>query len=305
MRSSTDTHRPLLDTEELARLQRITLQQRDRRRLTHASYAGAHRTALRGHGMELHDVRPYQPGDDIRHMDWRATARSGRATSKVFVEERGRSLFLIVDRRPSMMFGTRRELKAATAARAAAIHAFSALAEREAVAGVVLEDRPQLYPPARTVEGVLPLLHAAAAPPYHGPRQRDAGARFELPPLVARRAGRGATVCMISDFDDVADGRAALADYLPPGGAGYALAAVRVVDPAEEHLEDTGVMRLISPATGEPTWVDTGNARLRERYRAHMAQRAARLQALCRRHGIALTVITNSGDTVRQLGPLP
>lgn len=301
----TDTNRPLIDTAELDRLQRIVLEHRDRRRsMPHAAYAGPHRSALRGQGMELQDMRAYRPGDDIRHMDWRATARSGKPMTKVFIEERERSLFLIVDRRPSMMFGTRRELKAATAARVAALRAFSAVAEREAVAGVVLEDEPRYFHSARTVDGVLPLLQAAAAPPHRSSPRRGTVNRNGLAAFIARCAPRGASIWMISDFDDVAGADVALSKYLPPAPTACDLTAIHIVDRAEQKLEDTGRMRLISPATGQAVDVDTGRADLRVRYRAHMAERAARLRAQCRRHGAMLAVITNEGDTLRQLGRL-
>ncbi|MCC6303341.1 MAG: DUF58 domain-containing protein, partial [Gammaproteobacteria bacterium] len=165
---------PLLDAEEFERLRQLALHYRSRSgRARQSPGPGRHHTATRGQGIELHDVRPYQPGDDVRHMDWRATARSGRPITKVFVEEHARRLFLFVDRRPGMMFGTRRELKAATAARAAALLAFSALAEREPVAGLVFGEEIGHHAPAYSPEGVLPLLRqAAAAPPSAAERAR-------------------------------------------------------------------------------------------------------------------------------------
>jgi uncharacterized protein (DUF58 family) len=91
----------LISDAELERLRLITLQHRSRRYriLPVAAPGGSRPSHWRGHGMELHESRPYQAGDDIRHLDWRATARSGKATTKVFVEERARNLFLLIDRR--------------------------------------------------------------------------------------------------------------------------------------------------------------------------------------------------------------
>jgi len=295
---------PLLDTAELERLQQIAQHYRGRGRHTRqAPGPGKHHSLARGQGMELHDVRPYQPGDDIRSLDWRATARSGRPVTKIFVEEHARRLFLLIDRRPGMMFGTRRELKAATAARVAALLAFTALAEREAVAGLVLDEPVRHYPPARTLEGMLPLLqHAAAAPP-------EAPARMYAPPqeasrdALARQSAASAMAYLIGDFADVADGQAMLADYLPEGARLHAV-AIRIVDAAEQELPAAGVLRLAAPAGGPPVIVDTADTALRQRYRARMAAREATLRAACARHNVPLHTVSNRLDLLPQLEPL-
>jgi uncharacterized protein (DUF58 family) len=297
---------PLLDVAELERLQQIALHYRGRgRRMRQAPGPGRHQALARGQGMELYDVRPYQPGDDIRHLDWRATARSGRPVSKIFVEEHTRRLFLLVDRRPGMMFGTRRELKAATAARIAALLAFTALAERDTVAGLVLDTATRHYAPARTPAGVLPLLrHAAAAPPpphavdhvFPSPR-----AAMHAPSL--RTLAAGALIYLIGDFADVADGQATLADYLPPVADPRAV-AIRVVDAAEQELPDAGRLRLAAPAGGRPVVVDTSDPSLRQRYRARMVARAQALRAACARQRIPLHTVSTRLELLPQLEPL-
>lgn len=293
---------PLLEPAELERLQQLALQYRSRSgRARQAPGPGRHPSLARGQGMELHDVRPYQPGDDIRSLDWRATARSGRPITKVFVEEHARRLLLFIDRRPGMMFGTRRELKGATAARIAALLAFTALAEREAVAGLVLDADARHYAPARTLEGVLPLLlHAAAAPP--SPRAA-APLREATQSALLRASAAGATIYLIGDFADVADGQAALADYLPPV-ANLRAIAIRIVDAAEQELPEAGTVRLAAPAGGPPVRVDTADAALRRRYRERMAARDAVLRAACARHSIPLHTISNRLELLPQLEPL-
>jgi uncharacterized protein (DUF58 family) len=297
---------PLLDAAELERLQQLALQYRSRSgRARQSPGPGRHHGALRGQGMELHDVRPYLPGDDVRHMDWRATARSGRPITKVFVEENARRLFLFIDRRPGMMFGTRRELKATTAVRVAALLAFTALAEREAVAGLVLDAPVRHYAPARSLEGVLPLLrHAAAGPPAPNATAR-AGAplREATRGALIRQSAAGATVYLIGDFADVADGQASLADYLPESGRLHAV-AIRIVDAAEQELPAAGTVRLAAPAGGAPALIDTSDAELRRRYRARMAARDAALRAACARHNIPLHTISNRLELLPQLEPL-
>src|SRR3990172_1873062 len=165
---------PLLSTAELERLQRQTLMHRGRRRTTAGAYAGPAPSIFRGRGMELEDVRAYQPGDDVRHMDWRATARTNRPITKVFRDERQQMIYLVIDRGPTMFFGTRGELKAASAARVAAVLAFSALAPQERVAGLISDPAgEQAFPKTRGLAGALKLLQAAAAP---APRNLARGA---------------------------------------------------------------------------------------------------------------------------------
>lgn len=300
---------PLLDDAEFERLRLIALQYRSRHRAAGRG-AGIHASRQRGPGMDLHDSRPYQPGDDVRHMDWRATARSARPVAKMFVAERRRDVRLFVDRRPAMMFGTRHELKAATAARVAALLAFQALAAQGAVGGLVFEDRAHPHPARGTLPGVLPLLRAAAAPPRRNPfrnpslEQTHRTGNGLLPPDIA---APGATLYLISDFHDVIAGTAALADYLPADharGGGIEVIAVRIVDDAEQRMRPAGTLRLVPPGGGAPVVVDTDDADLRRRYEVRAAQRAAAFAGECALHGVALLTITNCRDLHPQVEPL-
>ena len=299
MQHLTD-HAPLLGHDELERLQGYILERRDRRRAVSSLYNGPALSHHRGHGMDLHDVRPYQPGDDIRHMDWRATARSNKPTTKVFLEERQHSLLLVVDRRPTMRFGTKGELKAASAARAASIMAFTALAARERVSGLILENTMIHYPSARTLEGVLPLVQAAAAPlrisnpapqiPFH--------AIYEQ---LFRHAERGTTVYLISDFHDVDEQHATALSWLAER---FETLAIRIVDPAEISMQGAGRMRITSPISGKTVVIDTDDSDIRHRYDEKMTQRTAQLQRLFAGAGIQFITIHNNKDIFQQLNPI-
>ncbi len=291
----------LLSTAELEQLQQRVLQHRQHQaRPLDTPYAGAFNSLHRGHGMELHDVRPYQAGDDIRHMDWRATARSGKATSKVFLAERQRSLFLVIDRRPSMQFGSRVELKATTAARCAAILAFSALAARERVAGVVLGNEAQFFSSSQTLEGTLPLLQAAAAP-LNTTTQTRPPVLNTLFEKISHTAERGSSLMLISDLHDIEESdQPALLDI----ASRFESIALRITDPAEERLEACGKIRLISPLTGNSHIIDTNNASLREAYAKTMQQRRHTLRQLCLRSQLPLHTLYNHRDTLQQLTQL-
>ena len=121
--------------------------------------AGPTVSSFRGRGMEYAESRPYTPGDDVRHIDWRVTARTGRAHSKVFQSERDRVTLLVVDRAPAMQFGTRQRLKSVQAARLAATLAWAAFAEGDRIGACSGNER---VPPARGRRGVLRTLDALA-----------------------------------------------------------------------------------------------------------------------------------------------
>ena len=287
---------PLLSTADLEQLQFRILEQP--RRSTHRAASpilGQRPSVFRGHGMELEDVRAYQAGDDVRHMDWRATARSGKPIMKIFREERSQGLFLMIDRRPAMHFGTRGELKAATAARSAAILAFSALAARDRVAGMVVEDDEKFFPGARDINNVLQLLRAASAPLHTG-GQRTAPMGTLLA-QIDRAAGRGASVCLISDFKDM---RAEHMPLLLQLTASHEVMALQIIDPAEEMLPDAGKLRMTAP-NHETFVIDTADAGLRARYAQAMAKQHADLARLFARTGISLQCLYTHKDTFEQL----
>lgn len=286
----------LLSTTELEQLQWRVLERRSlSRHAVAAPFAGRQISAFRGRGMELEEVRAYQPGDDVRRMDWRATARTGRPVVKVFREERSRGLFLLIDRSPAMRFGTRGELKAARAARVAAILAFSALAGRESVAGIVAGDREEFFPPVRTLEGTLALLRAACAPLIEG------YASLAIERLIeqsGRAAERGSSICLIGDFAQWHE------QHVPPLmqlATRHEVLAVRVIDPGEEELPNAGKLRIVSPTTGRTGIVDTADPKLRHRYAQMMAERAAALEALFMRAGIALRRVYTHRDIFEQM----
>ena len=172
-------------------------------------------SAFRGRGMEYAESRPYTPGDDVRHIDWRVTARTGRAHSKVFQSERDRVTMLLVDRAPSMYFGTRVRLKSVQAARLAAVLAWAAQAEGDRLAAAA---GTELVPPARGRRGVL--------------RTLDALARWSSAPAIDPDPGRDASA---GAADALARALGAANRVLHPGSHVLVLADLRSVDVALEQ----------------------------------------------------------------------
>lgn len=286
---------PLLTASELERLRLQTLDHWHRQvRRSSLVHSGPLPSLFRGHGLDIYDRRPYQPGDDIRHLDWRATARSGRPLTRVFLEERGRSLFLIVDRRPPMHYGSRREPKAASAARVAAILAFTALAAGERVGALLLEEKGRLFPASGRRSAIAHMLEGAAAPLQTG--LRDAASLRTLWPEIVRSCAPGTDLCLISDFHD-------LDEYPPPVlhalNARSTVHAFQVRDAAEEVLPRAGLLRV--RARGGTCLVDSDDPGLQRRYaqaRRHHHDLLARRLADA---AIPLHLVYNHEDTFRQL----
>jgi uncharacterized protein (DUF58 family) len=161
---------------------------------------GPRASRFRGRGMEFSEVRAYQAGDDVRSIDWRVTARTGRPHSKLFEEERERPVWLVVDLGPSMRFGTRGAFKSVVAARAAAVLAWEAHGDGERVGGIVIAPGTTVeMPPARPRRHLLRFLDALATGTSAdaGTPADDLEAQLRW---LAPRVRSGGRVVVISDF---------------------------------------------------------------------------------------------------------
>jgi uncharacterized protein (DUF58 family) len=169
---------------------------------------GRHASRLRGRGLNFEEMRDYLPGDDIRAIDWKATARTGRPHVRVFTEERDKPALLVVDQRMSMFYGSRLNMKSVTAAEAAAIAAFRVLGAGDRVGGIVFNEQQRLeYVPKRStrslyalLEGIVQLnsqLHA------DNPARAEPGSLNQVLKSVARIAAHDHFVLVLSDFDGI------------------------------------------------------------------------------------------------------
>lgn len=263
--------------------------------------AGIKASRFRGRGVDYVESRSYQPGDDIRSMDWRVTARSGKPHTKVFQEERERSVLLVLDHAPSMRFGTRVCFKSVQAARAAALIAWSAARGGDRVgalgfgSGVTGEVRPAGGP-----RGVLHCLRALV--------DWDVLARADREPSPAplsqalertRRLARpGTLIVLLSDgfsADEAAE--APLARLATHGD----VRIVMTTDALETTAPPRG--RYAVEVAGTRRWIEFGgraDARWTEAFRAHRE----RLQQFARRLGIGVVSLDTRDDPARSLAPL-
>ena len=295
--------RPLLEAGEIARLaaQASHWQRRSARREVHDHHAGDWPSAWLGRGLDFEEARAYTPGDDVRDMDWRTTARLGHPFVKIYREERLAQLHLVVDRGPTMRFGTRRRLKVAQAARIAIVAGFAAALENVAV-GATLWDRHDAEFPASHGRGaMLQLVQAFVAP--CPPQPADAGgAQRDLQRLrvLAAELPRGSRVLLLSDLHWLGAAHqpalARLADRRD-------VLAIRIADPAELALPDVGLARFLDLSRGGECWIDTGDAAARGAYAAAAGERRAAVEAILGRCGVRWLDVSTDADDLLALPP--
>lgn len=165
--------------------------------------AGNHLSKLRGRGMDFAEVRNYQAGDEVRHMEWRVTARTGRPHVKIYQEERERPVVILTDFNPSMIFGTRKAFKSVIAARLAALLAWTVIKQGDRVGGVLFSatEHQDFIPRSRDF-GVLPMLASLSLFTNQTEKQREApSCKLSDALLRLRRVVRpGSIIVLVSDF---------------------------------------------------------------------------------------------------------
>jgi uncharacterized protein (DUF58 family) len=248
-----------------------------------ATRSGGHLSRFRGRGMEFDESRIYQPGDDVRNMDWRVTARAGKPHVKLFREERERPVWLLVDQGPTMRFGTRVAFKSVVAARAAALLAWAAADKSDRVGGLVFDEtRHYERRPAARTRGLLPMLKALAEDPIPGEEGGHAGISPAATHLV-QLVRPGSLVFVLSDFFGLSAEHSA---WLAHFGTTSEVVLVHVRDPLEEIAPPPALYPVTDGA--RRGLLDTTAARHRARWQARFADHLRLLEELARRHGAHL-----------------
>ena len=256
-------------------------------------FAGQYKSVFRGRGMEFDEVREYQPGDDIRTIDWNVTARSGMPFVKRFVEERELTVMFLVDVSASGAFGSGRRSKLDMVIEAAALLMFSALKNNDKVGLVTFcDDVLDYFPPRKGKSNVLHLIRQlVAAEPI--PRETNLDRALEF---LSRVQKRRAVVFLISDF------LAPLAHHaMAVCNKRHDLIALTVADPREQSLPDVGFISLVDAETGEIVELDTRHPRVRDLFQARTAQRAEGLSGELKRVAVDELGIRTDEDYLTSL----
>jgi uncharacterized protein (DUF58 family) len=256
----------MLTNELMATIRRIELRTR---RLVNDSFAGEYHSVFKGRGMEFDEVRPYQPGDEIRTIDWNVTARTGQPYVKRYVEERELTVMLVVDASASENFGSVKRFKRELAAELTAVLAFAATTNNDKVGLLIFTDQVELYiPPRKGRKHILRLIRELLA---FEPKHSGTNIKLALD-SVNRLLKRKAIVFLVSDFIANPD---SYRKELAITNQRHDLIAVDLSDPMEEGIANVGVMAVEDPESGEIVWVDTGSRAWQQAFRRRMSQLAA------------------------------
>ena len=254
---------------------------------------GDYRTVLRGHGLDLADIREYVPGDDVRYIDWNVTARMDVPYVREYLEERDLTAYFLLDLSPSMDFGTARTKKLDLLVDLVGALALVLVRHGNRV-GAVLYSRgvERVIPPATGRIQVLRVLDAL------GRRARPERAPFtslgELLRTADRTIPRRSLVFLVSDFITAPGWEAPLGQL----ARRHEVLAVRLVDPRERELPDIGAVWMADSETGEQMWVDTSEPRFRARFAEIARRREERLLATFRRAGVDVLPLSTEDDLV-------
>ncbi len=229
------------------------------RRIVNDQLAGSYQSVFKGRGMDFDEVRLYQPGDEIRLIDWNVSARMEEVYVKQFVEERELTVFIMVDASASERFGTGGRSKQEVAAEMAAMLAFSAIKNNDRVGLIIFTDKIEVFvPPKKGRKHVLRVISQILefTPEQPGTNLAEGINYF------ARVCKRRSVAFLLSDFQDSGYKRA-----LHIASRRHDLVPIVLLDPAEEEIPVMGTVSMEDPETGEIIVLDTLSRRGRERYR--------------------------------------
>jgi uncharacterized protein (DUF58 family) len=267
------------------------------RRAVQDTLAGGYHSVFKGRGMAFSEVRPYQPGDEIRAIDWNVTARMGEPFIKVFSEERELTALVAVDRSASQEAGFSTQAKAEVCAEIAALLIFSALENGDRAGLLLFTDRIERYVPARKGKkhGLRLITEALAFQPK-GRGTDLAGALGHLTTAQRRRA----VVFLVSDF--LADG---YENSLAVLSRRHDVVPVVVSDPVEEKLPELrGLWPVIDAENGETALLDLSDARTRAAYAVYARDRAEKRDKIFRKLSLEAVRVRPGDDYVAPLAAL-
>ena len=274
-------------------------------RKIHGLLPGEFRAHDRGGGTELAQVRPYEPGDDVRQIDWNVTARMTVPHVRVHVPERALTAWLLLDVSPSMTFGTadRRKADVAEGVALAIGHLATARGNRLGIA-TFGGPRDLRLQPTGGRQGLLAALTAARGDTsaYDRPELKGASTPGAITPagalsFVGHAAPRGGLVVVVSDFRGPRDWATAMAGVVSRA----TVLAVEIRDPREDELTDVGPLTLVDGETGREIRIDTSSRALRDKFQRAAADERTDLARELRRLGARHVVLSTSGSWLRSL----
>lgn len=282
----------MVDANELLRkVRKIEIKTRG---LSQNIFAGEYHTAFKGRGMMFSEVREYQPGDDVRDIDWNVTARHNRPYVKVYEEERELTMMLLVDVSGSREFGAVGPRKHEIMAEIAATLAFSSIQNNDKVGVIFFSDRIEKFiPPKKGRKHILLIIREIIDfKPQSEGTDIDVALKFMTNAIKKR-----CSAFLISDFIDDHD----YFSSMSIANRKHELAAIQVYDLRDGQMPDVGLIRVRDLETGLDRWVDTSSRKARQAYDRLWYERQQRLAQVTARCGVDLASIRTDEDYVKAL----
>jgi uncharacterized protein (DUF58 family) len=290
LRSARDDEHARTTSEILKKIRALEIKTRG---LVETAFAGDYHSVFKGRGMNFEDVREYQPGDEIRAIDWNVTARMGNAFVKKFTEERELTVMLVVDVSASGNFGSTTQSKRELAAEVACLLAFSAIRNNDKVGLILFTDRVELFiPPKKGRSHTLRLIRDILFFEPKGRGTEPALALDYLNKIVTRRA----VVFFISDFQAPDFSRA-----LAVSGRRHDFVAIHIHDERERFLPNIGIITLEDAETGDQIEINTADRTTRARFSGFVDEREQELARVLRRNNIDAIALQTGKDYLPQL----
>ena len=267
----------------------------------HNVLSGRHASKLRGRGLNFEELRNYLPGDDTRNIDWKVTARTREPYVRVYTEEKDRTVWLLVDQRISMFFGSRSRMKSVVAAEAAAIAAWRVLSQGDRVGALVYDDTDlRVIPPHRSAERVSQILKCVIE------KNHALNAKSDVEPgpgmlnralkRVSGMARHDCLVCLIGDGTGIDD---QTRQYVTRLTEHNDVLSVFIYDPLEQAIPEAG--RLVFSDGSSQLEFDSADRKLREAYQRDFQQRLDQMEATSRRHAIPLLPVHTEAPVAEQI----
>ncbi|MPQ46419.1 DUF58 domain-containing protein [Marinifilum sp. N1E240] len=280
-----------METSEL--LKRVRQIEIKTRGLSRNIFAGEYHSAFKGRGMTFSEVREYQYGDDIRNIDWNVTARYNHPYVKLFEEERELTVMLMIDVSGSREFGTMSKLKKNQITEIAAVLAFSAIQNNDKIGVIFFSDTIEKFiPPKKGKSHILRIIRELIDfQPEHRSTNISNALKY-LTNAIKKRC----TTFVISDFIDTNYENA-----LTIANKKHDVVALKIFDQREQELPSIGLIKIKDAETGEYSWVDTSNKKVRDQYAAWWRKQEADNTEVFKRSGVDVANIRTDQDYVRSL----
>jgi uncharacterized protein (DUF58 family) len=280
----------VIPKEIIQKVRRIELRTRS---VVESVLSGEYQSVFKGRGMEFSEVRTYNPGDDIRSIDWNVTARMGGPYVKKYVEERELTVMLVVDASASGSFGSVKQFKDEIAVELCALMAFSAIKNNDRVGLIIFTSEVEKFiPPKKGKNHVLRVIRELL---YFKPLKKGTNIADAMG-FLNRVQRKKAVVFCVSDY--MASGFEA---PMRVAARRHDLIAITIIDPREQTLPDIGLIDLEDPETGTTIVVNTHDKNIRLRYEQESQKRSRKLRSFFRSHGIDEIPVTTQGDYVEAL----